>query len=512
MSIPKFHLPRTVVAASLMTIAAGCTPPSAEPEATLSIPTSQPMQQRYVSAKRVSTNCGSEYMNSPPPGFVEPAGVAQKEMPPPMAKNMAVGAGRPVAETDEARVSPGYVVIEPGYNKDTYIINNDKEVVATLKSDYVVGFSEILPNGNRISSNQNYTSVFNGGGKRGCLEEYAPDGSLVWRLNLNTDDYIQHHDMYTLPNGNILAVVWERVSTEEAISLGRNPETVSESGDFWFDGVIEVNPYTTEIVWEWSARQHVVQDFDVGQRYYEEVADHPELLDINAYQPRPDGTFKADWTHVNALDYNAESDQIVLSSFYMSEIYVIDHSTTPQEAAGHRGGRSGKGGDILYRWGNPVRYGRGGEEDRTLFNQHDVQWIREGLPGAGNLLVFNNGNAKARPYSTVVEIAPEMNADGSYALREGDAYGPESLVWEYNPQPPEQFFSFFVSGAQRMPNGNTLVTQGAGARVREVTSAGEIVWEYEYKTDVDAPHMLFRANRYAPDHPGLMKILAQYNQ
>jgi hypothetical protein len=478
----------------------------AEPAA----PEPAPLMQRYVSSKRVSTDCGAEFTPGAVPGFAEAAGVEIRDMPPPIADNMSVGADRPVAGTDPSRVSPGYVVIEPGFNKESYIINNDKEVIATLETDYIVGFSEILPDGNRLTSTHTWSNLFRqGGGNRGCLEEYAPDGSLVWRLNLSTDQYIHHHDMYKLPNGNILAVVWENVSTDEAISLGRDPEKVAENGQFWFDGIIEIDPYAVEIVWEWSARHHLVQEFDPGMRNYGVVAEHPELLDINQIQPSQDGTIAADWTHVNAMDYNEELDQIIFSSNYLSEVYVIDHSTTPQESAGHSGGRYGRGGDILYRWGHPMRYGRGTEDDRTLFNQHDVQWIREGLNGAGNILVFNNGNSKVRPYSTVVEIAPEMNADGSYVLRDGEAYGPESLVWEYNPEPPERFFSFFISGAQRLPNGNTLVTQGAGARVREVTPEGEIVWEYEYTSDIDAPHMLFRANRYPPDHPGIVKILSQ---
>ena len=211
------------------------------------------------------------------------------------------------------------------------------------------------------------------------------------------------------------------------------------------------------------------------------VADHPELMNINSFQPSMEGSPRDDWTHVNAIDYNAELDQIAISSNHLSEIWIIDHSTTPQEAAGHAGGRHGKGGDFLYRWGNPQRYDRGTADDRKLFNQHDVQWIRPGLAGAGNLMIFNNGDSRLRPYTTAIELTPPMNADGTYRLQSGQPYGPETLAWEYNPDPPERFFSFFISGVQRLPNGNTLVNQGAGAQVREVTPAGEIVWEYKIR-------------------------------
>ncbi len=215
----------------------------------------------------------------------------------------------------------------------------------------------------------------------------------------------------------------------------------------------------------------------------------------------------ADWTHVNAIDYNAELDQILLSSNYHNEIWIIDHGTTPQQAAGHKGGKYGKGGDILYRWGNPANYDRDDSGNQLLFRQHDAHWIEPGLPGAGNILVFDNGDREKRPYSTVVEIDTGVNEDGSYSLETAAAFGPVAPVWTYDPEPPERFFSFFISGAQRLPNGNTLVNQGAGAKLREISPDGEIVWEYAYQDDIDAPHMLFRANRYPPDHPGIQKII-----
>lgn len=163
---------------------------------------------------------------------------------------------------------------------------------------------------------------------------------------------------------------------------------------------------------------------------------------------------------------------------------------------------------ILYRWGNPANYGRGSQEDQKLFRQHDVQWIKPGLNGAGNLLIFNNGDGKLRPYSTVAEFTPPIGSDGSYAVPAKAAFGPETLAWEYNPAPEEQFFSWFISGAQRLPNGNTFVNHGAAGKLREVTPDGTIVWEYHFTTpDTEAPHGLFRANRYPTDHPGVVGLM-----
>src|SRR6185312_13593635 len=106
------------------------------------------------------------------------------------------------------------------------------------------------------------------------------------------------------------------------------------------------------------------------------------------------GRTNADWTHFNGIAYNPDLDQIMVSVWTFSEFWIIDHSTTTAEAASHKGGRSGKGGDLLYRWGNPRAYRAGTEKDQKLFRQHNAHWIPKGHPGEGNLLVFNNGSGR----------------------------------------------------------------------------------------------------------------------
>jgi len=488
-----------------------CTPAAENPEPpAAAMPDPEPMRQMFKSSKVVSTNCDVNIWGSGPPGFVEGPGKPITEMPPPMVEMLAIGAGREMVPTDINRVSPGFVLIESNASKNSMLINNDHEIVAIIENDHAPGLTEILPNGNRLVASSRWTDAFGGpGGGSGCIEEFSADGELLWRLGLATEKYITHHDIARMENGNILAIIWENETTAQAISQGRDPEGVAENGRFWYDGVIEINPYTAEIVWEWSTRYHVVQDFDESKENFGVVSDNPGLLDINNFSPSMlTGKVGADWSHFNSIDYNEELDQILLSSNFLSEIYIIDHSTTPFEATGHKGGRYGKGGDFIYRWGNPQNYNRGTEEDRRTYHQHDAQWIRDGLNGAGNILLFNNGGREERRYSTVVEITPPLTADGTYILTDDNTYGPEELTWEYDPDPPERFYSFFISGVQRMPNGNTLVNQGAGAKVREVTPEGEIVWEYRVSDYGSTPDMLFRANRYPPDHPGIAKILS----
>lgn len=462
----------------------------------------------YRSARRISSDCGVVRAPLPFPGLAPVAHAEVGEMGERTANSLAIGADRPMVETDLDRVAPGYTVVAPVTIKEKFIIDNNNVVVGGFEGDYFAGHTEILANGDRFGASSAYHDRFRGGGRNGCAERYAADGTLLWRVSMSDENYLGHHDVALLENGNFLAIVWDQVSTDEAVSQGRNPDNVSESGEFWYGGVIEVNPYTMEVVWEWSVRHHLVQDFDPAQRNYGVVAEHPELIDINRFERNQrDGSVNADWTHFNSIDYNPELDQILLSSPTMSEVWIIDHSTTPWESMGHTGGRHGNGGDLIYRWGNPQNYRRGSADDRQLFGQHDAQWVRPGLPGAGNVLVFNNGDYDVRPYTTIVEFTAPMAADGRYIAEQGQAYGPTELRWEYSPEPPARFFSWFISGVQRLPNGNTLINHGAAGRLREVTVTGDIVWEYEYSGVHDVPYMFFRANKYPPDHPGILEHL-----
>ena len=186
-----------------------------------------------------------------------------------------------------------------------------------------------------------------------------------------------------------------------------------------------------------------------------------------------------DWTHFNSVDYNAELDQVLVSVHDFSEIWILDHSTTTSEAAGHTGGKSGKGGDLLYRWGNPRVYRAGTVADQKLFAQHNAHWIPRGLPGEGHVLIFNNGPRRPDgPYSSVDEIIPPVDEKGRYPLKEGSACGPEKAYWSYSAPKKSDFYSSFISGAHRLPNGNTQICSGANGTVFEVTPDKKIVWKY----------------------------------
>jgi len=460
---------------------------------------------------------------------------------------------------NEAAALPGYTLFSPLLSSTTYLVDMEGQVVHTWPSRYPAGNGVyLLDNGGLLRGCRlPLGKMFAGGGIAGRVEEMDWDGDLVWEFEYATSSHWHHHDIEPLPSGNILMIAWEHKTREEALARGRDPEALDEEG-LWPDHIIEIRPTPPEgakIVWEWHVWDHLVQDRDPGLPGYGKVADHPELLDINAdvrqkkafasaepdtsreeieklkalgyvaddeEETGPEGPLprwmRLDWLHTNAVNYDARLDQIAISMPKLNEIWILDHSTTTREASGHTGGKSGKGGDILFRYGNPLIHGRGGKDDRRLFEQHDIRWIPEGLPGAGNLTVFNNGNNRpGGAHSSVEEIRPFSTG------------GP---VWSYTAPTRTDFFSSFISGAHRLRNGNTLVCSGEQGRIFEVTRDGRIVWEYWNPYGGEIPYdgmgeppppepspgkegapagppgvpkvALFRATRIPLDHPALL--------
>jgi hypothetical protein len=412
----------------------------------------------------------------------------------------------------------GYTFFAPASFTNTYLINNEGLLVNSWVGTHPPALSAyLLENGNLLRTATIFNSTFSGGGSGGLIEEFNWDGNLVWEYQYSSNLYYQHHDIEKLPNGNVLVIAWEYKDGEEVETSGRNPSLLSQFF-LWPDHIVEVQPDGLtggNIVWEWHVWDHLIQDFDPVQFNYGVVSEHPELIDINYVGTEPSGT-RADWNHINAVDYNEDFDQIILSVHNFSEIWVIDHSTTTQEAAGHTGGNSGMGGDLLYRWGNPKTYKRGNVTNQKLFAQHDAHWIENGLPGEGNILIFNNG--RFRPggnYSTVDEIVPPVDVNGSYTLNPDSTFGPDTLFWTYKASNPLDFFAANISGSQRQPNGNTLICNGPAGKFFEVTNDGEIVWLYINPVINTGPmrqgdpipaqlNRVFRSYRYAPDYQGFI--------
>jgi hypothetical protein len=393
----------------------------------------------------------------------------------------------------------GQILFSPMDGSTTYLIDYTGEVNHTWESDYLPGISVYwLGNGTILRTIK--TTIVGFGGSGGGIQKVQWDGTITWDYRYDTDGDLSHHDIKPLPNGNVLLIAWETKTRAEAIEAGRNPDTFV-GNDFMPVHILEIHqtgPKTGSIVWEWHVWDHLIQNYDPSQNNYGVVSDHPELININT------GTnlMKSDWLHTNSIDYNAELDQIILSIHNLNEIWVIDHSTTMEEAAGHTGGNSGKGGDILYRWGNPQNYGRGSSNDQKLFGQHDATWIKPGCPGAGHILVFNNGlDRPAGDYSTVDEIAPPIDENGHYYLAQGAVYGPTSTSWSYIGNPPTSFYARGISGAERLKDGDTLICNGVEGRFFEVTPDGTTVWEYINPYPTPGLNNVFKIEYIPPVEP-----------
>ena len=413
----------------------------------------------------------------------------------------------------------GYTLVAPATATRTHLIDNCGRVINQWDSEYRTGESVyLLEDGSLLRTARLTSEVFNGGGIGGRVEHFNWDGDLIWSYNLATDTAHHHHDMAYLPNGNVVLLCWEYKSPEQAAAAGRQDE-----GPLWPPMLVEIAPEGAEggtVVWEWHAWDHLIQSVDDSLPHFGAPSENVTRFNVN-YGPVtgggfPGGASGGDWFHCNAVDYNEQLDQLVLNSRNWNEFYIIDHNTTSAEAAG-------PAGDLLYRWGNPQTYDRGSAEDRAFFQQHDAHWLlgegpssTEGQDPAMTMLVYNNGNGRPSGDGSSVDelILPWDGTSGMYTLPPADdptvPFGPAGLDWTWPALPSMDFHSHNISGAERQPNGNTLICEGNKGRLFEITPEGDIAWEYFTAYNQFGPiaqgdnvfgNATFRAYRYAPDYP-----------
>jgi len=237
------------------------------------------------------------------------------------------------------------------------------------------------------------------------------------------------------------------------------------------DVILEVDA-EGNIVWQWQASDHLdAFGFDADAR--------EALQTVQVVMPGllGGGADVTDWLHTNSISYVGPNrwwdagdarfhpGNIIADSRSANILWIIEKAT----------------GEIVWKVGPDYSLGRPEWKLGQMIGQHHAHVIPRGLPGEGNILVFDNGGTagygklfvkptypnKFRTWSRVVEFDP-------VSLR---------IVWEYKRRVPLEgeyypFFSYYISGAQRLPNGNTLITEGSTGRVFEVTADGELVWEY----------------------------------
>ncbi|HSW39779.1 MAG TPA: aryl-sulfate sulfotransferase [Acidobacteriota bacterium] len=382
---------------------------------------------------------------------------------------------------DREHVYEGYTLFSPMGSRTVYLIDMQGNVVHTWKTAYTPGsFAMMLENGNLLRGGVLGGSPAAFGGAGGIVQEIDWDGNVVWEYKLQTPDAVQHHAFTRMPNGNTLILAWERISADEFIARGREPRTIPVAGagmngrfntDFWVDFVREVNP-AGETVWQWRAWDH--------------VGTGPFQFDLNYTVPdtMAGSAGYYDWTHFNAVEYLPETDQIILSSRNFSEIYFVDRKT----------------GRMVYRWGNPSAYGQGeapswlNNGDQKMFGNHNVTHV-----GGTRFMIFDNGSERPEGNrSAVIEIDITTG----------------NIVWEYTAPTSNSFYTARQGAAQRLPNGNTLVTSSNHGHLFEVTREKKVVWDYvnplvgedQIRCFLGGEglnfNMIHRAYRYGKDFPG----------
>ena len=376
----------------------------------------------------------------------------------------------------------GYTLIYPHNQPNVYLLNNCGEIVHswTDEDNFRPGNTAYLrDDGTLVKTKRGATSNLDpiwAGGGGAIVEIRSWDNELLWSYELNTELERLHHDIEPLPNGNILMIAWESITMDAAVEAGRNPATLNQ-GELWPEKIIEIDPATDDIVWEWHVMDHIIQDFDATKENFGVLADHPELVDIN-YDTN-DG--KSDWLHVNSIDYNPLIDHIMISVPQFDEIWIIDHSTSTEEAAGHFGGSANHGGDLIYRVGNPKTHDKGDSTDQILFYQHDAHWVNEFIsfsnPKFGHIVAFNNRIGADFSTMETFESSYDMytldyqQADGTWP--------PFEFTNTITHPEPTAFYSTGLSSVQLLPNGNTLGCSGRQGYIIELNSEGELVWEYK---------------------------------
>ena len=415
----------------------------------------------------------------------------------------------------------GYTLFYPDIQSTVFLIDDCGQIVHQWDdSDNGARpgpVAYLLPDG-RLLRAKRYTPLFEGptfgsGGAGGVIELLSWEGEVLWTYVVANSTERQHHDVHYMPNGHILILAYERFGLPAMIENGFDTTQFSIE-EIWSEKIIEIDPATDSIHWEWHAWDHLVQDFDEAQLNFGTIAAHPEKIDLN-YQEFAEE--RADWIHANALDYNPELDQIMISARNFNEIWIIDHSTSTEEAAGSSGGNSDMGGDLIWRWGSPQAYQAGTAEDQQLFFQHDAQWVddfvTEDDPYFGQIAVFNNwldyDIAAERSQGQIINSS--WNEETQQYQQENGVFLPAEFADTLIHPIAANNFSTNASSIQILEGGHVLMCVSRQGRIFELNEAGELVWEYLIPLRFGQPfpqganlnpgdNFAFQAKRYPLDY------------
>jgi outer membrane protein assembly factor BamB len=371
---------------------------------------------------------------------------------------------------DPDRSWNGYTVLTPLGEQAAVVIDMNGNVVKSWEGfqNSAGGPVRILPGGHVIAATGANPP------KQESLEllQLDFDGNVVWSFDRNEQietgageriwSLRQHHDWQRkdFPAGYYSPEYTPGTRGSNTLVLTHTTHflpAVTEARELDDDRILEVT-WDGEIVWEWTAGEHI-DEFGFSDAARATIESAPGF-----------GRGAFDWIHINSAtwlgpnrffdagDERFAPDNVMISSRQASLVSIIDRD-----------------GSVVWQLGPDFSETPEQQRIRQMIGQHHAHMIPKGLPGAGNILIFDNGGSSG--YGAPSPIA--ANGMGIYAratsrILEIDPTTLE-LVWSYG---AAGFFSTNISGVQRLPNGNTLITEGAPGRLFEVTTGGDIVWEY----------------------------------
>lgn len=321
------------------------------------------------------------------------------------------------------------------------------------------GYSCYMIPGDTLVRSVAYSGFSISGGAAHCgkVQKVTWGGTIAWDFTYSSSTYGSHHDFCPLPNGNVLLISFDVKTAADATQAG-----CSSSTSLLSEKIVEIHPTgatTGTIVWEWKLWDHLCQNNNSAKdNYVTSIVNNPQLMNINY------GSGSDRW-HMNGIDYNAELDQIVVSMHNVNELYVIDHSTTTAQAATHTGGNSGKGGDFLYRWGNPAAYGGTGTANFNVI--HDAHWTSATYTPCPNCIAAYNNKGGTSSKTAIDIVTPPMNGSSYTSVAGSPA--------TYTKRQATTFAASNQGGSEQFPNGNMLICNPGGS-IYEVNAAGTSLW------------------------------------
>jgi hypothetical protein len=386
-------------------------------------------------------------------------------------------------------ISNDYILAVENSSTTSYLLNKEGDKIFTWNFTNTTGNDlELLNDGSIIGLFKDENPSIDFGGFGGTAKIINNSGITIWEYTVSDNNNIAHHDVEILPNGNVLMIVWERIQNQIAVENG-----VDFENDIFVEKIIEINRSSNTVVWEWNSWNHIIQDKFESLPNYGDINENPNKININYTVDNPPGGnffINGDIMHANGLDYDESNDLIYLSVNYYDEVWVIDHSTTLDESNSSSGGNYNKGGDLIYRFGNPNTYNSFG--DKIFDKQHFPNLLEDGVVGEGNILIYANGVNDEQ--SIIYELEMPTNFD----LLPNSNNEP-NIVWNFT---DENLYANKLSGAIRLSNGNTLITE-SDYGFWEVTMDGEVVWKY--KKD-EQTNFFWRSYHYEPSSDAISNL------